>query len=60
MNFREYLKNAMYNVTATRNGKNVVMNKNPMTKEEAEAFADDLKKAKIPSVDAKSISVDRI
>jgi len=49
-----------YNVIAKRNGKNSVFNKKPLNQKDAEALAADLKKAKMPSVDPKSIYVDLI
>lgn len=46
-----------FNVIAKRNGKMVTFNKKPMSAKEAGDLAAELNKAKIPSVDMKSIDI---
>lgn len=46
-----------YDVVSLRNNKKVIWNKKPLTKSEAEKMLNDLTKAKIPSVDMKSIEI---
>jgi len=47
-----------YKVTAERNGRIEIFNKKPLSKKEAEKMMADLKKATIPSVDLKTMSIE--
>jgi len=52
--------NEKYNVVSKRNGKETIWNKKPMSDKEADEMVRDLQKAKIPSVDQKTIRKEKV
>jgi hypothetical protein len=57
---KRYIREAnskKYNVTVKRNGKYVKMNKKPLSYDEADKLADEIKRSDVPSIDSDSVTV---